>query len=292
MNIKEFKYQYDEYVQEDVDVADDYLDKIERHFLAYLKNPTDKQSEIFRSLRDAFILALLTDLFKKWKRQSKQAVKDGYNVAKQQLDDKKITDIVNKKIKVDDILNVYKAKSDSVLADMTVVTEQIKANSERVIKDVQNNLIETRAKISSELLAIYGENGITYYTDTAGRRHSIKDYVKMKSLTLIMESTRSSLFNEAIRRGVDTVKIIHLNIHPHCELCEPFTNAILSISGKTDGLMTVDEAFSAGLWHAYCDDVPVAYELAPADEPKEIKLNEKNKKRQQYMKRKGYKFNL
>ena len=38
MNIKDFKEQYDEYVQEDVDIADDYLDKIEKHFLAYLKN--------------------------------------------------------------------------------------------------------------------------------------------------------------------------------------------------------------------------------------------------------------
>ena len=129
MNIKDFKDQYDEYVQEDVDVADDYLDKIEKHFLAYLKNPTDKQSEIFRNLRDAFILALLTDLFKKWKRQSKQAVKDGYNVAKQQLDDKKITDIVNKKIKVDDILNVYQAKSDSDWADLTLIFEHGKRNS-------------------------------------------------------------------------------------------------------------------------------------------------------------------
>lgn len=292
MNIKDFKDQYDEYVQEDVDVADNYLDKIEKHFLAYLKNPTDKQSEVFRNLRDAFILALLTDLFKKWKRQSKQAVKDGYNVAKQQLDDKKITNIVNKKIKVDDILNVYQAKSDSVLADMTVVTEQIKANSERVIKDVQNNLVDARAKISSDLLTIYSENGITYYTDTAGRRHSIKDYVKMKSLDLVTASARSSMFNEAIRRGVDTVKIIHLNIHPQCELCKPFNNAILSIRGETKGLMTIDEAYSFGIFHNFCDHMPFVYELAPKDEPKEIKLNEKNKKRQQYMKRKGYKFNL
>jgi len=107
-----------------------------------------------------------------------------------------------------------------------------------------------------------------------------------------MDCMRAGLFYEAISKGVDLVKIVHLNIHPHCPLCAPFNNKILSISGKTEGYMTIDEAYMAGLWHAYCDDIPVMYELAPSQGESDIELNEQNKKRKEYNTRKGNKLVL
>lgn len=292
MDIKDFNILYNEYIDTDLAISEDYTNRINKHFMAYLKNPTEQQEETFKSLRDALIIAFLADLLKKWSKQSKKSINIGYDTSKTQLDKKNIKKILDKNITTDKILELYKPKVEQALVDLTVNMEQVKANSDRIINNIKTNLTESSKSLGLEMIEDLQDYGITYFTDTAGRRQDINNYIKKKSLALILDCARAGLFYDAIRKGVDTVKIIHLNIHPHCPLCEPFTNAILSISGKTEGLMTIDEAYSLGLWHFYCDDVPIAYELAPEDEPKEIKLNENNKARKRYMDSKGYKLNL
>ena len=292
MNKQELRKEIEAWIDGDTELTEEYMGKLNRHFFSMLKNPDEEHIETFRSIRDALILAWLTDLAKTLEKQLKSSNLMGYDEALEQLTSKDIVGVVNKKITPEKIKNMYKAKFNSGLADITYISQGIKVNSERAIKDIQNNVLSTKKAISTELATEFSEYGITYFTDTAGRRQNISNYVNKKSLTLVMDCMRAGLFYEAISKGVDLVKIVHLNIHPHCPLCAPFNNKILSISGKTEGYMTIDEAYMAGLWHAYCDDIPVMYELAPSQGESDIELNEQNKKRKEYNTRKGNKLVL
>ena len=131
------------------------------------------------------------------------------------------------------------------------------------------------------------ERGITFFTDKIGRKIPIEKYIAMRVQTDTANMQRSSFFLRAIQYDVDLVRIIHLNIHPSCELCRPFENKILSINGRTPGYMTIDNAMLNGLFHPNCDHVPEELELAPEDKGGEglIDLNEQNKKRFEYSKK-------
>jgi hypothetical protein len=67
--IKDIYDDIKQYVNDDTDLTEDYMDKINRHFNAYLKNPSDKQEETFKRLRDALIILWLSELFKNLKKQ-------------------------------------------------------------------------------------------------------------------------------------------------------------------------------------------------------------------------------
>ena len=111
----------------------------------------------------------------------------------------------------------------------------------------------------------------------------------MRVFTDSVTIQRTTYFVRAIQYGVDLVRIVHLNIHPTCELCAPFENKILSIQGDTEGYITLAEAEDYGLFHPNCDHVPEELELDPTDNggEGEISLNDKNKKRYEYNKKKS-----
>ena len=137
----------------------------------------------------------------------------------------------------------------------------------------------------------FAKNGISEFTDRAGRRISINNYIKQKSLDEITKIMRNSYFMQAVKYGVPYVRIIHLNLHPHCALCEPFTNKVLALEENDKGVMTLAEANSIGLFHPYCDDVPMSMQLENDFNEDDIKinLNEENKKRKAYNKKRGFK---
>jgi hypothetical protein len=56
--------------------------------------------------------------------------------------------------------------------------------------------------------------------------------------------------NEFLEYGEDLV--IVSDIDPTCPLCRPWNDAVLSISGQTEGYSTVAEAEDAGLFHPRC----------------------------------------
>ena len=111
----------------------------------------------------------------------------------------------------------------------------------------------------------------------------------MRVFTDSVTLQRTTYFVRAIQYGVDLVRIVHLNIHPTCELCAPFENKILSIQGDTGGYITLAEAEDHGLFNPNCDHAPDELELDPADKggEGEISLNDKNKRRYEYNKKKS-----
>ena len=294
-NKTETREEYEEWVDEDTQLAEDFTDKLNALFYRMLKNPSDKEMDNFKTIRDALIVAFLADLMGKLEEQLKLISENGFNEAIRQLKAKDITKIVNKKLSDEKVLGLYKSRLDEIQTTLAYVLDGAKINSDRVIREIKSNIIETKKVITTQLAEEFSKYGVAYYTDSAGRRQSINNYIKSKTLTTLLDVQRHAFFNTAIARGVDLVRVIHLGISPiECPLCSPYSGKILSISGETEGYETVVEAMSNGLMtHENCDHTVQALELAPDDikeSDKVINHSEENKKRKEYYKRKGYRF--
>lgn len=278
-------------IEENTDSTADYMDKINQSFFLMLKNPTDKEIEKHRKIRDALIALWLASLFKDLEEQLYNSAQKGIDEANKQLKAKNITEVKDKNITVDTFEKQVNDRQAADVEDITLTAQNIKTNSENVIKQLGTVSYDNEKvkKISADLAADLMQRGISFFYDRAGRRWSIAEYINMKTMTETITAERLAFFTRAIQYGVDLVRIVHLNIHPTCELCAPFENKILSIRGDTPNYMTIQEAEMQGLFHPRCDHIPEQLELAPEDKGEEgkIELNEANKKRYEYNKKRG-----
>lgn len=275
-------------INDNTDQTDSQTGQINNALFLLLENPTDENIKKFRDTRDALIIGWLTDLLDTAKQDYYKSAQIGIDVADRQLKEKNITKVVNKNIdkktftdKVDNTIN-------ALSQDLNAIAESIKANSEKIIKELKSsptaNTLKEQKKISAELVTQLKEKGITFFTDKIGRKIDIDKYIRMRVFTDTVTLQRTAYFVRAIQYGVDLVRIKHLNIHPTCPLCEPFENKILSINGDESDYMTIEEAESYGLFHPNCDHIPEELELEPIDNGGEgvIKLNKENQKRFEY----------
>ena len=285
------KQEYEDWVDEDTQLAEDFTEKLNKLFFRMLKNPSDKEMDNFQTVRDALIVMFLADLMDKLNIQLNNAMQTGISVANEQLKRLKIDKIVKKTINDKKFKDMFDSVIKSNQTILAYVLDGIKVNTDNIIKDIKSNVVDTKKVISAELASEFAENGITEYEDRAGRKHKIADYIKQKSLDEITKIMRNSYFMQAVKYGVPYVRIIHLNLHPHCALCEPFTNKVLALEENDKGVMTLAEASQQGLFHVFCDDVPMAMELTNDFSEDEIKINltEENKKRKAYNKKRGFK---
>jgi hypothetical protein len=94
------------------------------------------------------------------------------------------------------------------------------------------------------------ERGVTGFKDRAGKMWNMRTYCEMHARTVCMEAHLQGTANRLVEQGHDLVKVsTHRGA---CELCRPFEGKILSITGKTKGYPTLEEAKAAGLFHVNC----------------------------------------
>lgn len=288
---EELKQSFETDIDENTDLTTDYMEQINKSFFTVLKNPTDKEIENHRKIRDALISAWLASFFKDFEGQLYKSAQRGIDEADKQLKAKNKTEIKDKSITVETFENQVNQRQKADEEDILLVSQGIKTNSENAIKQLGAVSYDNERvrKISADLAADLMERGITFFYDRAGRRYSIAEYINMKTMTETISAERLSFFTRAVQYGVDLVRIVHLNLHPTCELCAPFENKILSISGNTEGYMSITDAELQGLFHPRCDHIPEQLELAPEDNGDDgvIELNEANKKRYEYNKKRG-----
>lgn len=293
MFISEDRDFIEEVINESESKTDSFMSKVNNALFDMLKNPTDEQIKKFRDTRDALLVGWLLAMMEDARPDFYQAAQIGIDVADRQLAEKGIKEIKNKNITKNTFLEKVDSRIDSLQQDLTAITESIKSNSEKIIKELKSsptaNGLKEQKKISSEIAADLQEKGITFFTDKIGRKTPIEKYVRMRVFTDSVTIQRTSYFVRAIQYGVDLVRIVHLNIHPTCELCAPFEGKILSINGDESGYMTIEQAENYGLFHPNCDHIPEELELAPVDNGGEgvIDLNEKNEKRFEYNNKKS-----
>lgn len=269
----------------------DYMEQINKSLNATLQE--EKQQKEHQQLTDAVLSAWLALMFTNFEDDLYNSAQIGIDEADKQLKAKKITEVVNKDITAETFEGQVQARLESVKSDLITVAEEIKSNSNSIFKNLSTSITkEQREKLQKDLLKVLQDNGVTFFYDKAGRKWKIENYVKMRTLTELVQGQRMSFFTRAVQFGVDLVRIIHMNIHPQCELCIPFNGKILSINGNTPGYMTIEDAAMQGLFHPNCDHIPEKLELAPTDAggEGEVELNEANKKRAEYNKKKNFKM--
>ena len=293
MFISEDREFIEETINESESKTDSFMSKVNKALFDMLKNPTDEQIKKFRDTRDALLVGWLMAMMEDAKPSFYQAAQIGIDVADTQLKEKGIKEIKNKNISKATFVEKVDSKIDSLQQDLSAITESIKANSEKIIKELKSsptaNTLKEQKKISAEIAADLQEKGITFFTDKIGRKTPIEKYVRMRVFTDSVTIQRTSYFVRAIQYGVDLVRIVHLNIHPTCELCAPFEGKILSINGDEVGYMTIEQAQNYGLFHPNCDHIPEELELAPVDNGGEgvMNLNKANEKRAEYNNKKN-----
>lgn len=271
-------------IDDNTDLTQSYMDKINKSFFTMLKDPTEKEIEKHRKIRDALIAAWLASFFKDFEEQLYKSAQKGIDEADRQLKAKNIKEVKDKSITADTFENQVKNRYAAASEDVILISQNIKINSESSIKTLSESLQGKINKEAWKTLSDVIDKNVTFYKDRADRKWDIVEYIHMKTMTETISAERLSFFTRAIQYGVDLVRIVHLNLHPTCELCAPFENKILSITGSTEGYMSIDGASMYGLFHPRCDHIPEQLELAPEDSGKDgiINLREANKKRYAY----------
>ena len=196
-------------INDNTDKTDSQTGQINNALLLLLENPTDENIKKFRDTRDALIVGWLTDLLDTAKQDYYKSAQIGIDVADRQLKEKNITKVVNKNIdkktftdKVDNTIN-------ALSQDLNAIAESIKANSEKIIKELKSsptaNTLKEQKKISSELVTQLKEKGITFFTDKIGRKIDLDKYIRMRVFTDTVTLQRTAYFVRAIQYGVDLV---------------------------------------------------------------------------------------
>lgn len=94
------------------------------------------------------------------------------------------------------------------------------------------------------------ERGLTALTDRGGKSWSIDRYADMLVRTKLTEARNTGLATRMLENKNDLVQV-SINDSDH-QVCLDWEGRILSLTGKTDGYPTVDEATNAGLFHPNC----------------------------------------
>ena len=179
------------------------------------------------------------------------------------------------------------------ITEITYVSNAIKVNSDRAIRDIKSNIDKTKKAISTELMSEFSEYGITFFVDSAGRRQDIKNYVNKKSTDIALTAFRDSYIAQMIGNGVEFVRVQRFPSPAiECNLCINYDEKILSINDGIEGFESIADAKMNGLLHYYCQHyfIPVSGEFT-REEHTIIHTEENNKFRERNIK-KGIKKTL
>ena len=159
---------------------------------------------------------------------------------------------------------------DSAFNDVAGATKQMRDVEIRHLRNISAKVFretaltgETRSTVSRKLLNEAISLPGFRFIDKAGRKWDTKSYFDMLGRTVLMNAGRSGYLDACAANGNDIVRVT-VSAHP-CPRCAVFENRLLSISGKTPGLPTVDYAISRGLFHPNCTHSLVAVPPAMVD---------------------------
>lgn len=109
---------------------------------------------------------------------------------------------------------------------------------------------ETWDRVARRYRSQLAEKGVTGFKDRSGKNWNMTTYTRMVARTTTMEAHLEGTKNRLMELDWDLVRVS--SHHGACPLCTPWEGEILSLSGKTEGYPTLDEAKDAGLFHPNC----------------------------------------
>ena len=109
---------------------------------------------------------------------------------------------------------------------------------------------ETWKQVANKYREQLAERGVTGFKDRSGRIWNMRTYTEMVARTTTQQAHTEGTLNRLSEQDHDL--IIVSRHRGACPLCTPWEGKILSISGKTKGYPTFEEAKAAGLMHPNC----------------------------------------
>lgn len=260
--------------------------KLKAAFDKVIDKPTESKIKKYQDYETALLSLYARELYKIMSGQVNQYLDVGKTQAVQQLLEKGYK---KKKLSQEVFKAIRNAQKQAIRASIQKMLASIKQNSRNNILSMRQAFILQKKSLTEGFFGIFKKYGVAYFNDARGAKWSLQRYTDMLTTNTIGQVQREAFFATSLEYGNDLVKVKHLGISPECELCRPFNGKVLSITGKTKGYMSVDEASMSGhLFNCNCDHYVSALELAPEKEEDDnkIALNEKNIK---YLKKNGIK---
>lgn len=114
-----------------------------------------------------------------------------------------------------------------------------------------------RTTIAKNVAQLLEDDGITALVDRGGRSWDLQTYGEMLARTKLTQAHNTGTINRMTETGYDLVEVSeHFG---SCPLCEPYQGQLLSISGRTRGYDTLDNAIGMGLFHPNCRHTVTPY---------------------------------
>jgi len=116
----------------------------------------------------------------------------------------------------------------------------------------QSSLSLSRIQAAQKALDDLAGQGITGFTDKAGRNWDLTAYVEMATRTAVSNAWDDMQAKAMTRAGLDLIYTYTTSTEGSCPLCIPWLGRVLSLTGRTAGYPTLDEARAAGFRHQNC----------------------------------------
>lgn len=165
-------------------------------------------------------------------------------------------------------LNVPAHLQNLLLVNNNLINDthsRILRNVQDAYRDIQSQAavgmlagVDSYGSAAQKALNKYAIQGITGFTDKAGRKWDMSTYIEMCLRTNTAHAAIQGQLDAQTRLGFDLVKVSTIGVT--CPICSKFQGVILSISGNTVGYMTVDQARNSGLFHPNCKHALILYD--------------------------------
>lgn len=109
---------------------------------------------------------------------------------------------------------------------------------------------QTLKEITNSLVKAISKDGI-YLLDSHGRRWDIEKYSELFARTEMMNVYNQGSVNQMLHRGLDLAYVTSYS-SCKCDICLAWEGRVLSLTGKTEGYPTLDDAYADGLFHPNC----------------------------------------
>ena len=130
---------------------------------------------------------------------------------------------------------------------------------------------DTRLDATKRLLNKFSNAGITSFVDKAGRNWNMQSYAEMCVRTNTAHAALQGRIQKQLDLGQDLMKVS--SIGTTCPICARWQGVVISITGKSMGFKTLDDARSDGLFHPNCKHTLLMYDEELDGEAK-TELNE------------------
>ncbi len=134
----------------------------------------------------------------------------------------------------------------------TLITQ---ATRDGLLEKVATGAIKgsTRKEVTKGIVSELKKNGITSLVDKGGKSWDLNRYGAMLARTKLTQAQNQGVAMRVMAEGNDLVIVSdHMG---ECDLCRPWENKILSVSGKSTKYESLDKAMGAGLFHPNCRHV-------------------------------------